>query len=365
MDGGIGLVVPWSQPGPRTELVRSREPLHITDFGDEDRRQDRTDTRYLLDRPVPGITAEPASDEGGEPRLLGVEGVDELQQRQHSLGVGLGEGHPSECRSTGDTEQVRDRDLDSGLAEHRVHLRLEVRTDRHQLRPVAHQLPQLTHLGWGDPCLGQSVHAQQIRQIRGVADVVLDSTVPKPFETQWVCEVDGRAGGLQRVDCLVPPVRGFEHHLGVRSGAVELPFQRVRVVDDPGYRQLLALAVVADDHRPPPVQIDSYELRTWFILVHEGVTLPLDSGPDTPTSAGNHEEREAPAPFHHIKPRTDADRDDTPKESQHSAGSTRVNPPGVLRHATGSKPATPLTTYKSEVLTENAVRVLVGPALPW
>ncbi len=53
-------------------------------------------------------------------------------------------------------------------------LALEVGPQPDQLGAVAHPAAQLSGRGWGDPRLGKPAHAQQIRQVRGVAFVVLD-----------------------------------------------------------------------------------------------------------------------------------------------------------------------------------------------
>ena len=112
-------------------------------------------------------------------------------------------------------------------------LGFEPGSDPDELGSVAHQLPQLACRRWCDPGLGQSTHPQQISQIAGVAHVVFHPSVPKPFDSQWVCQMHLRSVGLQHIDRPVPAVRCFEHHLGVGAGVLELQSQRDRVVDDP------------------------------------------------------------------------------------------------------------------------------------
>ena len=79
-----------------------------------------------------------------------------------------------------------------------------------------------------------------------------------------------RSAGLQHIDRPIPAVGGFQHHLGVGSGLLELQSQRDRIVDDPHHRELLTGFGLAHDHRPPPMQIDPDELPA-VILVHRGL----------------------------------------------------------------------------------------------
>ena len=115
-------------------------------------------------------------------------------------GVGGPQWHLRQPLPTGDAEQVRHRDQHAGLGQHGMDLRLETGSDRDQLGPIAHQLPQLAGLRWGDPGLGQSAHPQQIGQIGGVADVVFHSPVPEPFDPQRMRQMHPRSAGLQHVD---------------------------------------------------------------------------------------------------------------------------------------------------------------------
>ena len=91
-----------------------------------------------------------------------------------------------------------------------------------------------------------------------------------------------------------PPVRCFEHHLGVGAGVLELQSKRDRVVDDPYRRELLAGFGLAHDHRPLPMQIDPDELPA-VILVHRG--LPWFRGSNTPSIRRERHEERRPRPF--------------------------------------------------------------------
>ena len=148
-------------------------------------------------------------------------------------------------------------------------LGFEARAQRHQLRAVAHQFAQLASRWWGDPRLRQPVHPQQVRQIAGVTDVVLDTPVPKSLDTQRVCQVDSGAGRLQGVDRPIPAIRCLKHHVRVLTGLLQLQCQRVGIVDDPHRRQSFTGTGLAHDHRMAPVQIDPNELFS-VILVHRG-----------------------------------------------------------------------------------------------
>ena len=123
-----------------------------------------------------------------------------MQQRAHPLRVRTGQRRLLEPFARFDTEQVRRRDQHPGLGQHGVHLGLETRADRHDLCPVADQLAQFSNLWWRDPCLGQPFHPKQIRQITGVADVVLHPPVPESLDTQRMRQMHRRARRLQHID---------------------------------------------------------------------------------------------------------------------------------------------------------------------
>ena len=105
-------------------------------------------------------------------------------------------------------EQLLDRQVQALLGQHGVHPGLEPGADDDQLRAVADQLAQLPHLRWGDPRLGQPAHPQQIRQIGGVAHVVLHPPIGEPLDPH------GRNAKLQLTVLLAPeePVDGLYLH---------------------------------------------------------------------------------------------------------------------------------------------------------
>lgn len=80
MDDGVRLVVTRGQSRPRTQPVRSRKPLAVSDFGDEYRTEDRTNAGQLLNDAVAGMVPQLAGDRGGEVCLMAVEDVDHLEQ---------------------------------------------------------------------------------------------------------------------------------------------------------------------------------------------------------------------------------------------------------------------------------------------
>jgi hypothetical protein len=106
-----------------------------------------------------------------------------------------------------------------------MRLGFEARAQRDQLRAVAHQFAQLPSRWWRDPRLGQPVHPQQVRQITGVKDVVLDTPVPKSLDTQWMCQVDRGTGRLQGVDRPVPAIGCLKYHFRVLTGLLQLQRQ--------------------------------------------------------------------------------------------------------------------------------------------
>jgi hypothetical protein len=121
---------------------------------------------------------------------------------------------------------------------HHMHLGLEPRTQRHELGPIANQLPQLPHRGRGDPGLGQATQTQHVSQIDGVPLVVLHSPLP-PVEPLGVGQVHPSAVVLSQIDHPVPAVGGLNHDLGL-GARVRHRRDSHRVVGDPDTRELLS-----------------------------------------------------------------------------------------------------------------------------
>ena len=113
-DNRVGLAVLGGQSGPRTQVAGIGEAVHVPDFGDEYRTEDRADAGQLLNRLIAAIAVKFGGDLLGEPPLVGVENVDQLQQRGHPLRVGGAERHPGQApggppRRTGRTPRSTHR----------------------------------------------------------------------------------------------------------------------------------------------------------------------------------------------------------------------------------------------------------------
>jgi hypothetical protein len=74
----VRFAVAGSQPCPAAQLRRAGEPADIADLGDDDRRQDRADTRQDLERAVPVMTPQQVGDDGIQQGDLGSELAGEL-----------------------------------------------------------------------------------------------------------------------------------------------------------------------------------------------------------------------------------------------------------------------------------------------
>jgi transposase-like protein len=117
--------------------------------------------------------------------------------------------------------------LDAGLAEpvahahrdaaggqDRVHLALPAAADRDQPGPMAYQLAQVADLGWSDPGVRRPTHVQPIRQISGVAEVVLHPPGGECLHAQRVGQVQVDPDQLSPSSAALtgPPSRwGCEH----------------------------------------------------------------------------------------------------------------------------------------------------------
>jgi site-specific DNA recombinase len=79
---------------------------------------------------------------------------------------------------------------------------------------------------------------------------------------------------LQHVDRPVPAIRRLEHHLRMFTGLADLGDQSHRVVVDPHTVEAFTRLGHPHDHRPPPVQIDTHDLPTVVLCLHEGPPSP-------------------------------------------------------------------------------------------
>jgi hypothetical protein len=295
--GGVGLAVAWGEPGPGAQVPGRGEAGDVADLGDEHRGPGRPDPGNGLDRPISGVGGQAGGDPSAGQVDLGVEGVDDPEVGVHPGPVGPIQRCRGELGPPGRPEQIFNLQVQALFGQHGVHPGFEPGAHGDELGAVADEFAQLPHRRWGDPGLGQPAHPQQIRQVGGVADVVLHPPVGEALDPQRVGQVHPGAGLGEYVGGPVPAVGGLEHHLRLDTGLADLPSQSGRVVHDPPGLQVLARLGLAHDHRPPPVQIDPDELSA-VILIHQGP--PSTSGLRSPSIARDHEEREAPL-LHHIK----------------------------------------------------------------
>jgi CHASE2 domain-containing sensor protein len=136
---------------------------------------------------------------------------------------------------------------------------------------MADQLPQIPHLRRGDPRLRQPTHAQQVRQIGRVTEVVLHPPVGERLHPQRVGQVHVGADRGQHVRRPVPAVRRLQHDLGLLAGAAHDLRQQLGIVADPHRLQHLAVLIGAADHRSAPVQVDPDELLAVVCCAHRGL----------------------------------------------------------------------------------------------
>jgi hypothetical protein len=269
--GGVGLVVGGGQPGPRRQLLRAAEAGDVPDLGDEHRREDRADPRQQLDGAVSGVGAQPSGDQPGEGVDLEVQRGDQPQQR-----VDPGPGFHRQSRGgeqllPGRAEQVAHRHLYAGGGEHGVDLALQIRAEADQLGAVTDPAAQLPGGRWGDPRLGQPTHPQQIRQVRGVALVVLDPAQREHLHSQRMRQMHARAQLGEGVRSPVPAIRRLEHDVGCLAGAAHDLLQVLRIVGDPHRLQLLTGVGHPHQHRPAPVQIHPHDLVSRVLFAHWGL----------------------------------------------------------------------------------------------
>jgi hypothetical protein len=116
------------------------EPGDVTDLGDEHRREGPAHPADLLDHVVAGVVGQPGRDLGAEAGLVTVKVIDQVQQGPDPRRIGPWQRGLFQHPAAGHTEQVRHRDHDPVLGQHRMHLGLQPAADRDQLGAVPHQL---------------------------------------------------------------------------------------------------------------------------------------------------------------------------------------------------------------------------------
>jgi hypothetical protein len=142
-----------------------------------------------------------------------------------------------------------------------MHLVLAAGPQPYQLDPVPGQFPELADLTRGDPRFGQPAHPQQIGKVLSVFLVILYPPVAERLHSQRMRQVHLRTGGLQGISRPVPPIRCLQHHLRRQTGLDDLRYELARGVADPGRCQLPAIRGHPHQHRTPPVQIHTHDLR--------------------------------------------------------------------------------------------------------
>lgn len=167
-------------------------------------------------------------------------------------------------------------------------LGLEARAQAHELVAVADQLPQLAHLGRGDPGLGQAAQAQEVDQVGGVTLVVLHPPVA-PVVAERMGQVDPGAALGEEVGSPVPPKCRFQNHVGFFAGGGHRLGHGDRVVVDVDLGQQLAVvspsfSTLGPSRREgvPPLAItgsccDRRDAGGIIRLVHARAALPAPS----------------------------------------------------------------------------------------
>ena len=178
-------------------------------------------------------------------------------QRLQPTRVAGGQVERVELGGAAGTEHVDPGRQHPVLAHHRVDLGLEPGTQPHQLVAVADQLAQLADLRRGDPRLGQTTQAQQVDQIVGVTLVVLHPPVA-PVVAQRVRQMHVRA---HLVRASRPPSTTRTWPPATTSGSG--PAAATASANATGSLSMCTfdnnspVGVLAHDHRPAAVQIDT------------------------------------------------------------------------------------------------------------
>ena len=232
-----GLAVPGRKPGPRAQLPRVPEPGDVADLGHDHGGQHRADAGQLLDDLVAAVAGQQVAGHVGEHGDLGGQLAGELAQRGDFPGIGLRQLQAVQPCLPAGPGQVGMGHRDAELGQHGVDLVLAAGAELDQLVPVAGDLLELADRVRGDPRFRQSAHPQQVRQIGGVFDVVLDPAVAECLHPQRVRQVHLGACSLEHVGGPVPPIRCLQDNPRALPGAGDLRAQCRRAVGDPRQKQ--------------------------------------------------------------------------------------------------------------------------------
>ena len=138
-----------------------------------------------------------------------------------------------------------------------------------ELAPVADEFAQFAQRGWGDPGLGQTSHAEQVDQVRGIAFIVLHPPMP-PVVAQRMGQVHRGPALLDHISRPVPAIGRFEDHFWMLAGLGQLGRQGDGVVVDADRLERLTRLVPPHNHAAPPVQVDADVL---LLLFHGSLLL--------------------------------------------------------------------------------------------
>jgi hypothetical protein len=140
-----------------------------------------------------------------------------MAQRVEAHGIGLGKHETVELGLTRRSPQFAHDGQDPVLGHDPVDLGLGTGAVADERVAIAHQLAQLSDLGWGDPALGQTAQGQHGGEVLGVADIILHASVP-PVIAERMGEVHVGAELLEDIGRPVPAIGGLEDHLGLGPG---------------------------------------------------------------------------------------------------------------------------------------------------
>jgi len=151
-----------------------------------------------------------------------------------------------------------------------VHLAAKTTAQAAQLGPIAHQLPQLPNLRRGDPRLRQTAQAQQVGQVLGIAQIVLDPAVA-PVIPGGVGQVQPGATILDDVGGPVVAIGRLHHHFGISAGLGDLCRQGKWFVVDSSGADHVTISTLSHDDTPAPMQIN-----TDVLSLHKGLPSSIE-----------------------------------------------------------------------------------------
>jgi hypothetical protein len=151
MDDLVGLAVFGRKAGPAAELLGRVEPADVADLGHEDGPEDLAHPRQAHQSLIARIGLQAVMELGVDLGDLAFDVCEQVTERSEAQRVGLGQLEGVELGLADRPPELGHDGEDPVLGHHSVDLGLGTGAMTRQRVAIAHELAQLSDLGWRDP----------------------------------------------------------------------------------------------------------------------------------------------------------------------------------------------------------------------